>query len=103
MIQTNADEKTFYGITGLGDLIATCSSTLSRNFSLGSQIAHKEKLENLNYTAEGVKTTLTIYNLALKNNMVFPITFAVYKILFKQEDPELLKKILIEKFYSLQQ
>ncbi len=98
MIFPNADEKIFYGIAGLGDLVATCSSSLSRNFSLGNQIAHKEKLENINYTAEGVKTTFTIYNLALKKNRIFPITFAVYKILFKNDDPKSLIKVLREKF-----
>lgn len=98
MLYPNADEKTFYSIAGLGDLIATCSSTLSRNFLLGSRIAHKEKLEDIcrDGTAEGVKTTLTIYNFAVKNNMTFPITFAVYKILFEEEDPDFIRKVLIE-------
>ena len=97
MFTSNINFSTFYGIAGLGDLIATCSSNLSRNFTLGSRIARGEKLKDIVDigTVEGVKTTSTIYNIAVQQKKEFPITFAVYKILSEEESPESFKKILI--------
>lgn len=100
ILTPNVDEKTFYGVAGLGDLIATCCSLLSRNFTLGKRIAYGEKLRDIicEGAPEGVQTTSIIYDLTVRRNITLPITFAVYKILFTNENPEFLKKVLIENF-----
>lgn len=96
-IFTEVEEKTFYGVAGIGDLIATCSSTLSRNFTVGNRVAQGEKLKNIlseGITAEGVRTTHIIYQLAKQKNINVPITKSVYEILFEGADPKNLQKAI---------
>jgi glycerol-3-phosphate dehydrogenase (NAD(P)+) len=79
--------RTFAGLTGLGDLIATCSSSKSRNHHVGVQLGKGEKLEtiisNMNEIAEGVKTTKVVMELAKDYNVDMPITREVYKVLYE--------------------
>jgi glycerol-3-phosphate dehydrogenase (NAD(P)+) len=79
--------RTFAGLTGLGDLIATCSSSKSRNHHVGVQLGKGEKLEtimnNMNEIAEGVKTTKVVMELARDYNVDMPITKEVYKVLYE--------------------
>lgn len=92
-IFTNIEEETFYSVAGIGDLIATCSSNLSRNFTVGNRVAKGETLEKIlseGITAEGIKTTAIINSLALEKNIKFPITQSVFKILFEKADPNIL-------------
>ena len=80
-----ANPETFSGLAGMGDLIATCASPLSRNHSLGSHIGRgatlDEALERTGGTAEGVKTSLSIQQLAAEVGVEVPICDAVVSML----------------------
>lgn len=86
-----AHSDTFSGLTGMGDLIVTCTSSHSRNRSVGFRIGQGEKLDDIinsmNMVAEGVKTTRSVRDWAEKNNVEMPITQAVYSVLFENMDP----------------
>lgn len=86
-----AHSDTFSGLTGMGDLIVTCTSSHSRNRSVGFRIGQGEKLDDIinsmNMVAEGVKTTKSVRDWAEKNNVEMPITQAVYSVLFENMDP----------------
>ena len=73
-----ADPLTFSGLAGLGDLVATCSSPLSRNHTFGRRLGAGEKLEEILATtrqvAEGVKSCRSILDLARKHDVDMPIT-----------------------------
>lgn len=77
-----AEPKTFMGLAGMGDLIATCSSVLSRNYRVGFQLGKGEKidsiLQSLGVTAEGVTTARSVWKFAQERNVQMPITEAVY-------------------------
>lgn len=87
-----AHSDTFSGLTGMGDLIVTCTSAHSRNRSVGFRIGKGEKLEDIiesmNMVAEGVKTTKSVRDWSVKHNVEMPITHAVYSILFENMDPK---------------
>jgi glycerol-3-phosphate dehydrogenase (NAD(P)+) len=78
-------ESTFLGLAGVGDLLATCSSNLSRNYRVGYRLAKGEPLEailgNLESTAEGVLTTHTVWEFASQYQIQMPITEGVYRLL----------------------
>ncbi|MEH2320231.1 NAD(P)H-dependent glycerol-3-phosphate dehydrogenase [Nostoc sp.] len=80
-----AKTETFYGLSGLGDLLATCNSPLSRNYQVGYQLAHskslREILANLQGTAEGVNTCRVLMQRAKQQNIAIPITEQVYQLL----------------------
>ncbi|QKQ75252.1 NAD(P)H-dependent glycerol-3-phosphate dehydrogenase [Nostoc sp. TCL240-02] len=80
-----AKTETFYGLSGLGDLLATCNSPLSRNYQVGYQLAGgktlKETLANLQGTAEGVNTCQVLMQRAKQQNIPVPITEQVYRLL----------------------
>lgn len=86
-----AHSDTFSGLTGMGDLIVTCTSSHSRNRSVGYRIGQGEKLDDIinsmNMVAEGVKTTKSVQDWAQKNNIEMPITQAVHSVLFENMDP----------------
>lgn len=81
------NSQAFLGLAGVGDLIATCSSPLSRNFSVGYGLAKGKKLEEIlagmNDVAEGVHTIPIIKSLADSSSVRAPITQTLYKILFQ--------------------
>ena len=83
-VAMGAKAETFLGLSGMGDLIATCSSSQSRNFRVGFHLAKGESLESvlqeLGQVAEGVRTTRIVYEFAKSRNVEMPITEAVYKI-----------------------
>lgn len=85
----NAD--TFSGLTGVGDLIVTCTSMHSRNRRAGILIGQgksvPQALEEVNMVVEGVATTKPAYDLAHKLGVSMPITEEAYKILFEGKDP----------------
>jgi glycerol-3-phosphate dehydrogenase (NAD(P)+) len=72
-----ADQKTLYGMSGLGDLWATANSPLSRNFQVGARLARGESLDqiltDLKVVAEGVKTTHAVYELSRTMELATPI------------------------------
>lgn len=80
-----AEEATFLGLAGVGDLLATCSSPLSRNYRVGLRLAQGETLDHilldLGSTAEGVSTTRSIYEFAEARQISMPITAGVNQLL----------------------
>ncbi|MBE9054083.1 NAD(P)H-dependent glycerol-3-phosphate dehydrogenase [Nostocales cyanobacterium LEGE 11386] len=86
-----AKTETFYGLSGLGDLLATCNSPLSRNYQVGYQMAYgktlTETLANLQGTAEGVNTCQVLVKRAKQQNIVIPITEQVYHLLQGEVTP----------------
>jgi glycerol-3-phosphate dehydrogenase (NAD(P)+) len=86
-----AGERTFYGVSGLGDLICTCQSSLSRNHRVGRRIAAGEKLDaitsSMSAIAEGIDTTRHVQKYAESRGLDLPITKAVYNVLFKNAAP----------------
>lgn len=90
-LKLKAQRETFFGLSGIGDLIVTCSSNYSRNRSVGEQIGKGKKLKTIlnemKMVAEGVTTTQSAFELSKKLNIELPITHQVYNILFKDKDP----------------
>ena len=87
-----ANSKTFTGLAGLGDLIVTCTSLLSRNkragILIGEGIKAKKAIEKINMTVEGYFATKIVYEFSKKNNLNMPIVEQLYKVLFQDEDVE---------------
>lgn len=83
---------TFAGLAGLGDMIATCASPLSRNRFLGQELAKGKTMEELKASmggqvAEGVTTTVAARELAARYDIEMPITEQLYQILFENKAP----------------
>ncbi|MFC7567238.1 NAD(P)H-dependent glycerol-3-phosphate dehydrogenase [Actinomadura namibiensis] len=82
-----ADEHTFAGLAGMGDLIASCSSPMSRNRTFGENLGRGMTLEEViavtKQTAEGVKSAEPVLELARKHNVEMPITEAVVNVLHR--------------------
>ena len=83
-----AKESTFYGLSGLGDLILTCNSELSRNFSTGLLVGKGKKINEIikskKTISEGIINSKTIFNLSKKKRIEMPVCGSVYKILYKK-------------------
>jgi glycerol-3-phosphate dehydrogenase (NAD(P)+) len=92
-VALGADPRTFAGLAGLGDLVATCSSPLSRNRTFGEHLGRGETLEQAQQatrqTAEGVKSCLAIRDLARDHGVEMPITEQVERICHEGLDPRL--------------
>jgi glycerol-3-phosphate dehydrogenase (NAD(P)+) len=90
-IAAGAHPLTFSGLAGMGDLIATCASPLSRNHQLGQRLATGEKLDDIlastHSVAEGVYTTKAALQLATRYNVEMPITRQLGMVLFEGLDP----------------
>ncbi len=80
-----AKTETFYGLSGLGDLLTTCNSPLSRNYQVGYGLAQGKTLDeiltNLQGTAEGINTTKVLVKIATQHNIYMPITVLVDRLL----------------------
>ena len=89
-VAQGANPLTFSGLAGSGDLIATCASPLSRNHYVGEELAKgrpvKEITESMAGVAEGVSTTLVVWNLACQMGLAMPITEAIYRVLYDGAD-----------------
>jgi len=87
-----AKAETFYGLSGLGDLLATCNSSLSRNYQVGYQLAQGKRLSEilaqLEGTAEGVNTTFVLVERANRQGVSVPITYQVYRLLKGEITPK---------------
>ena len=98
-VHKGANPITFLGLAGMGDLVATCTSKLSRNFSLGRRLAKGDSLEEakaaIGQVAEGVRTLEVIYEEANKNNLPMPLVNALHKIVFENANPNILMNDLI--------
>jgi glycerol-3-phosphate dehydrogenase (NAD(P)+) len=87
-----ANPLTFSGLTGIGDLIVTCTSVHSRNWRAGNLLGKgktlQEVLDNMGMVVEGVRTTKAAYQLAQKYDVTMPITTALYNVLFNGKNPK---------------
>ncbi|MEG0240625.1 NAD(P)H-dependent glycerol-3-phosphate dehydrogenase [Anaerorhabdus sp.] len=83
--------ETYLGLTGVGDLIVTCTSHHSRNFQAGFEIGKANSatdfLENNHKTVEGVRAAKVVYEEAQKQGIEMPITEEVYKVLYENKRP----------------
>ena len=86
-----ANPLTLAGLAGLGDLVATCSSRLSRNHYVGEELAKGRKLKDIlasvPYVAEGIPTTVAARQMARRLGIEMPITEQMYRVLFEDLDP----------------
>lgn len=104
-----AKEKTFSGLSGIGDLVLTCTSPLSRNYTVGVKLGHgiklKDFLSQTKSVAEGVATAESAYELSKKYNIEMPIVEQVYKVIYEDKDPvtavrDLMERSLKSEFYE---
>lgn len=84
-----ANPLTFGGLAGIGDLVATCASSLSRNHKVGYLLARGETLDSIMQTigsvTEGVYTTKAVYQIAHENNIDAPYTRSMYQLLYENK------------------
>ena len=87
-----ADPTTFSGLSGLGDLVLTCTGPLSRNYTVGINLGKGMKLEEIlastRSVAEGVATSLSAYELARKRGVEMPIVEQVHDVIYHGKEPE---------------
>ncbi|MEK7215382.1 MAG: NAD(P)H-dependent glycerol-3-phosphate dehydrogenase, partial [Chloroflexota bacterium] len=90
-VAAGANPLTFLGLAGLGDLVATCTSPLSRNRIVGEALARgrplAEVLASLNGTAEGITTTPAARELGRRLGVEMPIVEEAYKVLYEGMEP----------------
>lgn len=83
--------ETFAGLAGMGDLVLTCTGSLSRNRSLGVALGRGRKLQDIlsdtREVAEGVKTSKSAKELAERHGIEMPITTEMYRVLYEGESP----------------
>lgn len=100
-MKRGADPKTFSGLSGMGDLILTCTGELSRNRTVGLQLGQgrelEEILDSMGMVAEGVKTTLSAYNLTQNMGIEMPILEQVYKLLYEKKQCDIAVKDLLRR------
>jgi len=98
-VALGADPLTFAGIAGLGDLVASCSSPLARNRTFGEHLGRGESLEQAQaatrQTVEGVKSCLSIRDLARAHNVEMPIVEQVERVCHEGVDPQIAVKLLM--------
>jgi glycerol-3-phosphate dehydrogenase (NAD(P)+) len=98
-VALGADPMTFAGLAGLGDLVASCSSPLARNRTFGEHLGRGESLEQsqaaTRQTAEGVKSCLSIRDLARANGVEMPIVEQVERVCHEGADPRVAVKLLM--------
>jgi len=91
-VALGANPLTFAGLAGLGDLIATCASPLSRNHYVGVELTKGRSLKDITDTmtgvAEGVTTTIVAWNLAQQLELEMPITEKTYQVLYEGVSPQ---------------
>ncbi|MEW6001707.1 MAG: NAD(P)H-dependent glycerol-3-phosphate dehydrogenase [Nitrospirota bacterium] len=98
-VAMGAKERTFSGLSGIGDLVLTCTSNLSRNYTVGTKLGKglglKEILNQTRSVAEGVATAESAFELSKKYNIEMPIVEQVYKVIYEDKDPALAARDLM--------
>jgi glycerol-3-phosphate dehydrogenase (NAD(P)+) len=88
-VAVGASPLTLAGLAGLGDLVATCASTLSRNHFVGEQLAKGKTLSQIqsemSHVAEGIFTTAAAHKLARRHDIEMPITEQLYDVLYENK------------------
>jgi glycerol-3-phosphate dehydrogenase (NAD(P)+) len=109
-VRMGAKPLTFLGLSGIGDLVLTCTGDLSRNRSVGLRIGQSEKLkdilDSMKMVAEGVKTSKAAYELSKIKDIDMPITKEVYLMLYEGKPPaesvkDLMGRDLKEEFIGI--
>jgi len=83
-----AREETFYGLSGLGDLVLTCTGDLSRNRRFGLAVGRGERPEEGPFVVEGVYTVKAVRELSRRYDVEMPISEAVYKVIYEKASPK---------------
>jgi glycerol-3-phosphate dehydrogenase (NAD(P)+) len=100
-LKLKAKKETFFGLSGIGDLIVTCESKHSRNRFVGEQIGSGKKLsvilKEMKMVAEGVATTKSAYELSKRHRIEMPIVEEVHAILFEDRSPHQATKNLMQR------
>ena len=100
-VAMGAQASTFSGLTGMGDLVLTCTGAMSRNRTVGYRLGQGEALETIlgemSAVAEGIETTHAVHDLAAKYGVEMPIAEEVFGILTLGTDPEVAVKNLMER------
>lgn len=90
-VRIGADPRTFSGLSGVGDLILTCTGDLSRNYTVGRKIGSGMPLQSIlsemKMVAEGVKTAKSIYDFSREIGVEMPICEEIYRILYENVTP----------------
>jgi glycerol-3-phosphate dehydrogenase (NAD(P)+) len=90
-VQLGADRQTLYGLSGLGDLVLTCTGDLSRNRSVGLRLGRGETLSDIlasmSEVAEGVRNTRAVHALAARVGVEMPITRQMFEMLYENKSP----------------
>ncbi|HEY9721380.1 MAG TPA: NAD(P)H-dependent glycerol-3-phosphate dehydrogenase [Oscillatoriaceae cyanobacterium] len=99
-VHLGAKPATFSGLSGIGDLMATCFSPLSRNYQVGYRLARGEQLEaitaDMQQVAEGVKSARAVHEYAQSHDVYMPITEGVYRILYHEVPPRAVLQQLMD-------
>ena len=86
------ERKTFFGLSGVGDLMTTCYSPASRNRTFGERVGRGERPEDVMAStaqiAEGVRSAAPVHDLAAKHRLTLPISEEVYRVLYEKKDPK---------------
>ena len=98
-VALGANPRTFSGLSGLGDLILTCTANMSRNYTVGFRLGKGEKIKDItasmNSVAEGVETSLSAYELSKKTGVEMPIVEKVYNVIYNDLSPAVAVKALM--------
>jgi glycerol-3-phosphate dehydrogenase (NAD(P)+) len=90
-VALGGDPLTFAGLSGMGDLVLTCTGGLSRNRMVGQEIGKGRKLteilDGMDQVAEGVRTVVAVRELARRTGIEMPIVEQVYLTLYEEKDP----------------
>ena len=90
-VRMGAEQQTFSGLSGIGDLVLTCSGDLSRNRMVGYQIGRGRRLRDIlsemQAVAEGVTTVISMVDLGKRHRVELPIAEKVHAILYGGEEP----------------
>jgi glycerol-3-phosphate dehydrogenase (NAD(P)+) len=91
-VRLGGEAETLSGLSGMGDLILTCTSRLSRNYSVGTRLAQGERLEKILHSmamvAEGVRTSRSVWTLAKRLSIEMPIVEQVHALLYESKPPD---------------
>ncbi|MFW6011940.1 MAG: NAD(P)H-dependent glycerol-3-phosphate dehydrogenase [Desulfosalsimonas sp.] len=91
-IRLGANPHTFAGLSGVGDLVLTCTGTLSRNHTVGKMIGEGKSLDEIlsrmSMVAEGVRTAKSVYNMSKEIGVEMPISDSVYEVLYEELKPQ---------------
>lgn len=91
-VALGAEEATFFGLTGMGDLIVTCTSVHSRNRRAGILIGQGKKLEeihnDIHMVVEGITSTQIAFHLSKKMEIEMPIVQKMFEVIYQEKDPK---------------